>query len=397
MTETLIAERVVTAAGVHAPGWIEIAGDRIVRVAAGRPADSSGPVRDLGGVTIVPGFVDVHVHGGGGSGYTGANDAEDDAVLRRAALAAREAHLRRGTTATMASLVTASPEELMRGVRGLAELVREGLIGGIHLEGPWLSPARAGAHTYSQLRDPDPVEIEALLAAGAGAIAMVTIAPELPGAIEAIRRFVAAGVVVAIGHSDADYETVVEAISAGASLATHLFNAMRPLDHRDPGPILALMEDPRVSLELIADGTHLHPAVPQWVEATVGVDRVLYVTDAMAAAGCGDGAYSLGALDVEVRDGVARLRGSDTIAGSTATMDELFRVRAESGRWGDQALLAAVRETATNAARALSWGDEGDIATGKYASLVVFGREHTVSGVMRRGDWVIDPDAGQER
>lgn len=400
MIETLIAERVVTATGVHSPGWIEIHGERISGVGAGQPPSPRGQVRDLGSTTVVPGFVDMHVHGGGGAGYTWAGNAQTElsvadgsgagefAGLRHSATVAREAHLRCGTTATMASLVTATPAELLWGVRGLEPLVREGLIGGIHLEGPWLSSARAGAHARSQLREPDLAEIEALLAAGNGAIAMVTLAPELPGAIEAVRRFVEAGVVVAIGHTDADYETVTEAINAGASVATHLFNAMRPLSHREPGPILALMEDSRVALELIADGTHLHPALPTWVEAAVGVDRVLFVTDAMDAAGCGDGAYSLGGLDVEVRDGVARLRGSDTIAGSTATMDTLFRARADAGGWSDEALLAAARETASNPARVLSWSDEGDITPGKHANLVVFDREHAVIGVMRRGEWL---------
>ncbi|QIK63915.1 N-acetylglucosamine-6-phosphate deacetylase [Leucobacter viscericola] len=390
MTETLLAARVVTATEVHSPGWISIDRERITGVGAGLPSVRDGEVHDLGDVTVVPGFVDTHVHGGGGAGYTGVGN---EVSLRQAALIARDAHLQHGTTATMASLVTMDAEALLHGVRGLTELVREGVLGGIHLEGPWLSRARAGAHAVSQLRDPDPAEIAALLAAGDGAIAMVTIAPELPGAIDAIEQLTAAGVVVAIGHSDADYETVVNAIAAGARVATHLFNAMRPLDHREPGPVLALMEDPRVALELIADGTHLHPSVLGWVEAAAGVDRVLLVSDAMDAAGCGDGEYKLGELDVEVRDGVARLCGDDTIAGSTATMDLLFRARAESGGWSSDALLAAVRETATNPARALSWGNEGDIAVDKHASMVVFDRSRVVSGVMRRGEWVREPES----
>ncbi|WP_244303242.1 N-acetylglucosamine-6-phosphate deacetylase [Leucobacter coleopterorum] len=384
MTETLLAARVATATEVHSPGWITIRGERIAGVGSGRWPATEGGVRDLGDVTLVPGFVDAHVHGGGGAGYTGIGVESQ----RKSALVAREAHLQHGTTATMASLVTASPEALRQGVQGLAELVREGLIDGIHLEGPWLSRSRAGAHTISQLRDPDPVEIEALLAAGGGTISMVTIAPELPGALDAVKRLVEAGVVVAVGHSDADYATVVSAIEAGARVATHLFNAMRPLDHREPGPILALMEDPRVALELIADDAHLHASVPAWVEAAAGVDRVLLVTDAMDAAGCGDGAYRLGGLEVEVRGGVARLCGSDTIAGSTATMDALFRRRASVGEWSDEAILAAVRETSTNPARVLSWGDVGDLAVGKHASLVVLDSSRRVTGVMLRGEWV---------
>ncbi|MFC7766269.1 N-acetylglucosamine-6-phosphate deacetylase [Leucobacter soli] len=202
------------------------------------------------------------------------------------------------------------------------------IIRGIHLEGPWLSPVRAGAHAPGLLRHPDPRELDALLAAGRGRIRMVTIAPELPGALDAIRRIVDAGAVAAIGHTDADYETTRRAIDAGARVATHLFNAMRPLHHREPGPTLALMEDPRVSVELIADGVHLHPALVDGVRDAVGPDRVLLVTDAMDAAGYADGDYRLGELDVEVRGGIARLAGSDTIAGSTATMDAMFRAAA---------------------------------------------------------------------
>lgn len=398
MTETLLAARVVTAGAVHAPGWVRIAAGRIAGVGSGRPpglSKESGPVRDLGDATIVPGFVDVHVHGGGGGSYVATGPRE---AARASALTARAAHRAHGTVATLASLVTESPERLLTAVEALAELADgadgaddgangdvgdAGGIRGIHLEGPWLSPARAGAHAAELLRDPDLAEIDALLAAGRGLIRMVTIAPELPGAQDAIRRLVDAGVTVAIGHTDADYATVRRAIDAGARVATHLFNAMRPLNHREPGPVLALMEDPRVAVELIADGVHLHPSLVCGVRRAVGADRVLLVTDAMDAAGHADGDYRLGALDVEVRGGVARVAGTDTIAGSSATMDQLFRaaVGAGSGAAGDAAasgaspsdaeLIDAVRQTSTNQARLMGWSDLGDIAVGTRADLVV--------------------------
>lgn len=391
MSEIIAAARVVTSASVLTPGWVETSGDRVVALGAGAPPRT--PSRDLGAATLVPGFVDMHVHGGGGASYTDAS--------RTAVTSSRDAHLARGTTRTMASLVTADSGALLAQVSALAGFVAEGLVAGIHLEGPWLSPERAGAHDPELLRHPDLTEIDALLAAGAGAIAMVTIAPELPGAVAAIERFVAAGVVVAIGHTAADYGTARRAIDAGATVATHLFNAMPSLHHREPGPVLALLEDPRVTLELIADGTHLRPELARWVMEKAGPDRVALVTDAMAAAGCGDGHYALGTLDVEVTGGVARLEGSDTIAGSTVTMDALFRwcaagtgadtgqgthgrERAESS---DAALCGAVRATATNPARALGWSDVGDIAVGKTADFVVLDPELRVARVIRSGEF----------
>ena len=376
------AARVVTGSAVHAPGWVSVSGGRITGIGEGRPP--AEPTLELGEATLVPGFVDIHVHGGGGAGYTEGSEA----LARRA----RSAHLRSGTTTSMASLVTDSPERLLVGVRVLTGLVAEGVIRGIHMEGPWLSPARAGAHDPELLRSPDLAEIDALLQAGElpggasegrNAISMVTIAPELPGAIAAIERLVDVGVVVAVGHTDADYACVKRAIDAGATVATHLFNAMRPLHHREPGPILALLQDERVAIELIADGTHLHPALAAWAAERAGSDRALLVTDAMGAAACGDGEYRLGALDVEVSGGVARLAGTETIAGSTATMEGLFRSWVAHGEGADVALRSAVRMTSVNPARAMCWSDVGDLAVGRRMDAVVLDAELQVVQVLR--------------
>jgi N-acetylglucosamine-6-phosphate deacetylase len=289
----------------------------------------------------------------------------------------------------VASLVSAAPEELLRQVRVLADQVRQGKVAGIHLEGPWLAPGRRGAHEPSALRDPDPAEVDRLLAAGAETIRMVTLAPELEGAGEAIRRVVAAGAVAAVGHTDASYAQTRAAIDAGATVATHLFNAMRPVHHREPGPVIALLEDPRVTVELVGDGVHVHPALARHVWATAGSDRVALVTDAMAAAGMPDGAYRLGALPVEVVDGVARVAGTTTIAGSTATMDQLFRFAvANSDLDREEALLAAVRQTSVTPTRALGLG-AGGLVTGAPADLVVLDEAWMVTKVMRQGSWII--------
>ena len=319
----------------------------------------------------------MHVHGGDGASYTQEGDVTGAAAF----------HLRHGTTTTLASLVTLGPAELMAGVRTLAEHTRQGTIAGIHLEGPWLSPGRCGAHDHTLMRDPDPAEIDAVLAAGGGAIRMVTLAPERPGSDQAIRRFIDAGVVVAVGHSDATYEQAERAVDLGATVGTHLFNAMPPLHHREPGPALALLEDPRVTVELIADGVHLHPAVVRAVIRAAGPDRVALVTDAIAAAGRDDGAYRLGGVPIEVASGVARVRGTSTIAGSTATMDRLFRAVAGFANDPDTGLVAATLMTAATPARALGLDGVGSLQPGYGANLVVLERDLRITSVMVHGGW----------
>jgi N-acetylglucosamine-6-phosphate deacetylase len=377
----ITADTVVTGAELFRPGWIEIADGRVLGVGAGappRPADHM-----LGAVTVVPGFVDMHVHGGGGGAFPEATVAGSEATV--------ELHRRHGTTTMIASLVTARPAELLRQVGVLAEQVQDGLIDGIHLEGPWLSEHRCGAHEMSALRDPGPAELDRVLAAGGGAIRMVTLAPERAGGQDAIRRIVDAGAVAAVGHTDATYEQALAAIDAGATVGTHLFNAMRPVHHREPGPVIALLEDPRVTVEMITDGVHLHPALYRDVTANVGPDRVALITDAMAAAGMADGAYRLGSLSVDVRDGTARVAGTETIAGSTATMEKVFRFAVtHSGRPRDEALLTAVRQASVNPARAVGLPDPR-LVPGAAADLVVLDADLGVTGVLHRGSWAVQP------
>ncbi len=311
----------------------------------------------------------MHVHGGGGASYT---DGDADQVAAASAF-----HRTHGTTTSVASTVSASPSELAEIVGRLAPLVRAGVIAGIHLEGPWIAHSRCGAHAPDRLRSPDLAEIDRLLEIAGGTISMVTMAPELPGALDAITRLVAAGVRVAVGHTDATFDQTRAALDAGATVATHLFNAMAPLGHREPGPILALVSDPRVVVELIGDGVHLHQALVAQVQQRVGADRAALVTDAMVAAGMSDGDYVLGSLEVYVRDGVARLRSTDAIAGSTATMDVLFArtvtgLRAAPEPMSDDAaLLAASTMCSRTPARVLGRDDVGVLAAGSRADFVV--------------------------
>jgi N-acetylglucosamine-6-phosphate deacetylase len=378
VSEHVIAAGTVVSGGeILRPGWLRIEGGRVTGVGRGQPTEG---VADLGEKLAVPGFVDIHVHGGGGGTFT----AGDDGDAKRAVAF----HASRGTTTMLGSLVTAPADELRRSVAILAELVEDGRIAGIHLEGPWLSERRCGAHEVRQLRDPDPDELRTLLKIGRGTIKMITLAPERTGALDAIKMIVDHGVVAAVGHTDASYDQTSAAISAGARVATHLFNAMRPIHHREPGPIPALLESPDVVVELVHDGTHLHPAVYRHVVRSVGSDRIALVTDAMSAAGMSDGTYQLGSLTVEVEGGEARVAETGTLAGSTATMDQLFRNAIESGPADpDQALLAAVRQTSKTPARVLGLEDR-DLAAGDRADLVVLDASLTPTAVMIGGAWV---------
>lgn len=380
----LTADTVLTGSELLRPGWIEVSGDTIAAIGAGSPPHR--PDHILGAVTVVPGFVDTHVHGGGGSSFSaGAEQTATAAAL----------HRRHGTTTLLASLVSEAPDDLLRQVRELATQVRADLIAGIHLEGPWLSAKRCGAHDPVLLRDPEPGELRRVLDTGAGAIRMVTLAPERAGGLEAIRHVVDAGAVAAVGHTEATYSQTCAAIDAGATVGTHLFNAMRPIHHREPGPVIALLEDPRVTVEVIADGVHIDAALYRHVTRSAGPHRVSLVTDAMAAAGMSDGAYRIGPLAVDVADGVAHLAGTETIAGSTATMDQLFRFAVahsidHDGLHRDEALALAVRQSSINPARALGLPCPA-LQPGTSADLVVLDTELAVSAVLYRGEWNDEP------
>jgi len=356
------------------PAWVEIDAGRIVATGAGAARGQADVVVD-GGRVLTPGFVDVHSHGGGGAAF-GTDDPRDVETV----LATHRAH---GTTTMIASLVTAPLGELARQVALLAEFVRDGRLAGIHLEGPWLSQQYKGAHEARLLADPTPEALAVLLDAGEGCVRMVTLAPERPGALDTVRTAVANGCVVAIGHTAADIDQATAAVDAGATGATHLFNAMPPMAHRAPGPVLALWHDPRVWVELICDGIHVDRRLIAWVMATAP-ERTVLVTDAMAAAGSGDGDYLLGDLPVEVRDGVARLAGQATIAGSTLTLDRAVRVAVAAGVPVEQALRSACEHPADY----LSLLDVGRLAAGQRADLVVLTPELDVERVMWRGEWV---------
>ncbi|AWT43972.1 MULTISPECIES: N-acetylglucosamine-6-phosphate deacetylase [Streptomyces] len=352
------------------------------RISAAAPENAQ--VVDVSGHYLVPGFVDLHNHGGGGASFTSGTVEE---VLTGIAT-----HRRHGTTTLVASTVTGDMDFLTHRAGLLSELAEQGDIAGIHFEGPFISPCRKGAHSEELLRDPDPAEVRKLVDAARGHAKMVTLATELPGGIDSVRLLAEHGVIAAIGHTDATYEQTVQAIDAGATVATHLFNAMPALGHRAPGPIAALLEDERVTVELINDGVHLHPAALELAFHHAGADRVAFITDAMDAAGFGDGRYMLGPLEVEVADGVARLVEGGSIAGSTLTLDRAFKRAVTVDGLPVEAAVAAL---SANPARLLGLADRvGSLEPGKDADLVLLDEQFEVRGVMRRGTWVVAPRLG---
>ncbi|USQ80883.1 N-acetylglucosamine-6-phosphate deacetylase [Ornithinimicrobium faecis] len=378
----LRAARVITPEREIADGWVIVRDDRIAEVGQG-PLPSGVADPDQPYAVLVPGLVDLHNHGGGGFAFTDGPDA---------ALRARDAHLRQGTTTVVASLVTDTIDVLERQVRTLRPLVRSGELGGIHCEGPWLAPQWCGAHPVALLADPDPAALGALTDAGGDALVMVTLAPERAGALEAIRWLTGRGVRVAVGHTDATYDQTRAAIEAGASVATHLYNGARPPHHREPGPSVALLEDPQVFIESIVDGAHLHPAVVRATARSAG-ERWVLVTDAMAAALMGDGSYQLGTLGVDVVDGIARVRqgraeGAETaggvMAGSTLSLSRAVRNAVECG----VPLVEAVHAATAAPAAAMGWTDVGRLEAGRRADLVGLDEQLGVQDVMRQGVWV---------
>lgn len=341
----------------HAEGWVAIEADTITASGTGAAPPAGRVVQGTG--VLVPGFIDIHSHGGGGGAFA------DGAAGIATALAYHRSH---GTTRSVLSMVTATIADLRIQVAAARSVSAEDdLVLGMHLEGPWLSADHRGAHDPDLLIDPTEGDIDALLEAADGHLAQVTIAPELPGASAAIRQLSRAGVRVAVGHSAVDYDQATAAFEAGATILTHAFNAMAPIHHRAPGPVLAAADHEGVTCEVINDGVHVHPRVVRLLHE-LAPGRVAYVTDAMAAAGGADGAYVLGGQAVTVTEGVPRLDATGSIAGSTLTMDAAVRQAVQIGI----PLPEAIRAATSVPARALGVADRlGSLAPG-YAADAVF-------------------------
>jgi N-acetylglucosamine-6-phosphate deacetylase len=335
--------------------WIEIQDGLITAIGEGENPNTQQKFSQ----TLIPGFVDIHCHGGGGYYFADPLPAHVEKVIRT--------HRAAGTTSQIASLVTTDLTTLTQQIKALIPFVKRGELSGIHLEGPYLSHAKCGAHDPALLRAPALDEVKGLIAAGEGTIRMVTIAPELEGALESIQWLVSQGVIAAIGHSDANADTARAAIDAGAQVVTHFTNAMAKMVG---GQSMAteVLEGSEIALELINDGTH----VPADVIATMmkkANDRIILITDAMSAAGSADGKYAIGNLDVEVKDAIARLSSNGALAGSTLTMEKAF-LNFINKDGAD--LLTAVHASSTLPAKILGLKDVGNIAVGNKANILAF-------------------------
>lgn len=386
------SELLVTARRVHTgrealePGLLglEPESGRVSRLAA-EPARGA---LDLGDRILAPGYVDLHVHGGGGAEVNG-DDAE--AVCDAVATLARH-HAAHGTTTLVPTAVSDTPERLLATVAGVALAATRtpsgARVAGSHLEGPFLSPGRAGAQDPSAIRPPDLGELEHLIDAAGGTLRAITLAPEEPGALELIAAAVRAGVLVALGHSDADYETAVAAFREGASHVTHLFNAMGPLHHRVPGLAGAALADRAATLELIADLEHVHPAV-LGLAGRSAPRRIVAVTDAMAACGLGEGRWRLGARDVAVANGRAVLASQpETLAGSLLTMERAVRNLAGPAGLGENLALRA----ATATPGSVLGGGQGHLNIGGQADFVVLESDLRLVATVVGGKAVHDPE-----
>ncbi|MCU1532069.1 MAG: nagA [Arthrobacter sp.] len=406
----LLFGTIVSDGSITEQAVLAVEGDRIVYagprelVAGGGPrGNSRGGARNFTGATrvdlppgflILPGLVDIHCHGAHGGDFP----AGDEASSRQAI----DFLHRSGTTTLLASLVTASREDLLCGVRLHARLSEEGLLAGIHLEGPFLSAARCGAHNPAFLRHPDPVLLNELLEAARGKIATMSYAPELPGAAALVELLALHGVTPSLGHTDCDDATASASLAAARQAlqsagfggagplptVTHLFNGMPPLHHRAPGAATACLRSAQAGgavLELIADGCHLDPAMVATVFQLVGAANIALVTDSISATGLPDGSYLLGSSPVTVAGGVATLDTKGVLAGGTATLLEVVEHTVAAG----VALPDAVRSATAVPAAVVGQADEiGSLRRGLRADAVVVNAALGLSRVMRGGRWL---------
>ena len=373
MTVVFEHARKLDAAGEVDDFWMLVDGDTITATGHGTAPEADQRI-DVAGEWLVPGFIDLHCHGGGGHSF------EDGPEAIVGALATHRAH---GTTRSVISLVANPVEVLRRNLSVVADLcATDPLLLGAHLEGPFLESEHRGAHNPAYLQEPKPAVVAELLEAARGCIRQMTIAPDLPNAIETIEILVEAGVVVAVGHTNATAEQSALAFASGARMLTHAFNAMPGIHHRAPGPVVAAFENQSIILELIVDAVHVHPDVVRLTFAAVP-GRVAIVTDAMAAAGSADGDYQLGSLAVTVKDGQAVLRGTTTIASSTLTMDRALRIAIDRVGLSPR---EAVEAVTLAPAKALGLEKRlGLLAAGYAADAVTLDHAWAVTGVWGAG------------
>jgi N-acetylglucosamine-6-phosphate deacetylase len=333
---------------------------------------------DGNGMWLIPGMIDVHIHGANGYDMMDGTEASIQEVSHTCAAT--------GCTSFLATSVSSTMYDLLNMIRSVKSVIgheQGAKIAGIHLEGPYLNPKRKGMQNEKYLRHPDLDEMKLIFQEAGSLIKMVTIAPELPGGLELISYLKDQGVVIAVAHSDATYEEAKEAFGAGASHVTHCFNGMRPIHHRDPGLIVAAFEEPHVSLQAIVDQVHLHPAIIRLMHRIKGPEGMVLITDALQAMGLGDGEYLFGGHHVTVSEGIARL-ADGTLASSTVTMNEALRLTVENGI----SFTDAVQMASTSPARILGLSNKGKIEIGYDADFVLLNEKYEVQWTMIEGQLV---------
>ncbi|GAA0391211.1 N-acetylglucosamine-6-phosphate deacetylase [Paenibacillus motobuensis] len=333
---------------------------------------------DGNGMWLIPGMIDVHIHGANGYDMMDGTEASIQEVSHICAATGCTSFLATSVSSTMYDLLN-----MIRSVKSVIGRERGAKIAGIHLEGPYLNPKRKGMQNEKYLRHPDLDEMKLIFQEAGSLIKMVTVAPELPGGLELISYLKDQGVVIAVAHSDATYEEAKEAFGAGASHVTHCFNGMRPIHHRDPGLIVAAFEEPHVSLQAIVDQVHLHPAIIRLMHRIKGPEGMVLITDALQAMGLGDGEYLFGGHNVTVSEGIARL-SDGTLASSTVTMNEALRLTVENGI----SFTDAVQMASTSPARILGLSNKGKIEIGYDADFVLLNEKYEVQWTMIEGQLV---------
>ena len=365
--------------------YILIEDDTIVEIASqsARPIPRGLETVEFPDAILAPGFVDIHIHGGAGHDVMDADTAGAQALERLL--------VRHGVTSYFPTTVTGPLDQILSALDRLAARIDQAEGGatagmpqaqalGIHLEGPFLSHIRRGVHPPENLERPSLELFDRFWQAARGRIRFLTIAPELEGAMEVIAEAAGRGVCVSLGHSDADFNVTQAAVGAGARHATHAFNAMRPLDHREPGIIGEMLTDRRLSGDIIVDGVHLNPAIVELFLKAKGADSAVLITDATSATGMPEGRYRLGSMVVEVKDG--RCVSEGRLAGSVLTMDRAVRNVMQFARWD---LQQAVRLASLNPARVAQLVDRGKLEAGARADIVVLTSTGEVQATIVRG------------
>lgn len=369
-------------------GYIVIDKGKIVEIGEEPLTIPQVQSEDLSGYIALPGFIDTHIHGVEGLDLT--LDPEAETLLEMS-----HTLIKYGVTSFVPSTVTAPHNVLLAACRAVREAKiawdpsNGSRIIGLHLEGPYINKEMAGAQNPAYIRKPSTSELSEYIDASGNNIVQVTIAPELEGASEFIHYAINKGIVVSAGHTNASYEEGIAALKNGITKATHLFNGMRRLHHRDPGIALALMEDPKVYLELIVDYIHVHPAMVKHVIKYAGANRVVLITDAIAAAGLGDGVYELGGLKVKVDRGIAKLVDKDTLAGSTLTLDKAFKNSLELGL----TLIDISKMTSVTPANSLGLDGKlmiGKLEKGYLADITILDEDYEVKRVYIEGELVYE-------